>query len=451
MVATLFIALLARTEDSFNYTGPLTGHMNESATWGTPTNGLPVHLTISDKGAKVSIVDNSLKGDGWKGEAKLDLDGLSYVNGELKGTVAFKNSSGVVLEGLRFDVLGATEAYTAKDATGKEIAMSRAQTISEESPILLGDLQPDQNAGSFPFHASGLKWNPETTGITVTLKLAGIAFLQSIPTEDYNAQLAFDLKGRLLLGSGQREGIYRYDPKSGKQDLLFSVPGTATAMAVHPIDGTIVARWTNSHEYKVYSPSGDDRGTIAENGEAGMDSWPSYPRYDSKGNLYLAFGSNISLFNGGKPTTIINKIAGFDLHDPFTFDVTRDGTIVVASEANIFSITADGKNGKKLVQGPDVKLGRTHGVSVLRTDASGNIWIADTTDNDFSGRCQVFDRNGKFLMVFGRSAVQRKEDINDVWPGQIPMVTHDFAFAPNGHVFVSGSTESTALYEFAPF
>lgn len=450
LFATVFAsALPIRAEAPYNCSGRLVDFMPEGATWGMPSGGLPIEVTITDGGAKAGPDSYALKSGVWQSQAPLGLEALKFADGALTANVTFKNTSGNALSACRFDFVSATERYKGKDADGKEAVLTRSLAVSEDSPVLFGDLPKGAHFEGAQITAKGLDWKPETQSITVSGRLSGLTFLNALFEEHGSSTVEFDPKGRLLIGSGQKEAIYRMDKASGLESLT-STPGATIDIGVNPVDGTVCARWMNSHNYTFYSPGGEEKGTIEENDEVeGMNSWPNQGRYDGKGNLYLMFGSSVAQMAGAKPAFVLKSAGQYDFTGYVYFDVSRDGTIFVGSESNVFRFDPGGKNPKKILQGPDTKMGRLHGVHYLRAAANGQLWVSNETDGEFKSRVDVFNRDGKFIWSFGRGG---KAPLDDGWlDGQLGSTVTGIAVNDDGRVFIACGDASRAVMAFAMF
>jgi hypothetical protein len=304
--------------------------------------------------------------------------------------------------------------------------------------------------GPFDIQASGLDWKPETTDIVVTAKLSGLTYIRTLFPEHLNCTLDFDNKGRLLVGSGSQPAIYRASPDLSSLELVASTPDTCVILGVSPVDGSIAASWLNSHDYNLYTSGGDDKATISENGEVeGMGSWPSIPHYDGKGNLYLQFGSGICQMAGNKPAFCVKGSGQYDFSGYVEYDVAADGTIYVASESNVFRFAPGGKNGKKILQGPSEKLGRTHGINAIRVDPDGNIWVADEGDSVYRPRINVFDSEGHFIWTFGRGGPTQNDE--QMYDSQVGNVVRSMAISRDGRVYVAGNDTGKNVLEFVKF
>lgn len=446
MLNAICLALAVSSTAPYNYTGKLIDLMPEGATWGMPSGGQPIQIVITDDGSKVGPTEFKLKGPKWDSEAPLTIQNLKFSSGVLTGTVKFKNSSGHALDGVRFDIVSASELY--KGTNGA--VQTRAQTVMEESPILFGDMPKEVESSEVDFKAAGLAWKPETSQITVTAKLSGLTFQKVLFPDHCGSYLDFDLKGRLLLGSRQQPAIYRTDVDAGTLESITSTPETSPVIAVNPLDGTICAHWMNGHNFTLYSPGGDEKGTIEQNGDVpGMIGWPQMGHYDAKGNLYLQFENTVAQIVGGKPSFVLKGAGQYEFTGEVFFDVAKDGTLFVASESNVFRFEPGGKTPKKILQGPDLKLGRIHGVQAIRLDPSGYLWIADATDGDFPGRVCVFDSNGKFVWTFGRGGAAKPDE---GWlDGQVSGAITSFAVAPDGHVYVANYEQERSVLAFTEF
>lgn len=446
----LGVALLGSPQAApFNYTGKLTDLLPEGASWGMPKTGLPVQFVLTGKGETVSAPTFSLKGTKWAANADLNFKDVAYADGSLSGGFTFKNGSGFALDGVRFDVVSATERYKGKDAKGADVELTRALPVTEESPILLGDVVKDASVEGAPFKASGLAWKPETIDITVTAKLSGLTYQRVLFPDHANSFIDFDPKGRLILGSGEQSGIYRANLETGTLEQITSTPSYKVQIAVSPTDGTIAARWMNGHGFTFYTPGGDEKSSLDEAESDGRGGGPLMPRYDGKGNLYAGFGHTISQFNGDKPAFILKGAGQFEFGEYPQFDVARDGTLYVASDHNIFKFDPGGKNGKLLIKGPNEKLGRIWDINAIRVDPAGNVWVAEPSWDKFVARVSVFDSNGKLVWVFGRGGDRPMED--GYYDGQVLPTCTSMVISADGRVYIACGESVKSVIEFIEF
>ncbi|MEO7917934.1 MAG: hypothetical protein ABIT01_00600, partial [Thermoanaerobaculia bacterium] len=128
----------------------LVGPMNELLPRGTEpapaSGGLAFVLAVSRDGIPNESFE--LRIPGASGSLSLSLAPLYLEGSSLVGEVRLVNRTGVPLLGLRLDILQATESAVEHDAMGQEVKdasgrpkeISRPQTISFRSPLLLGDL-----------------------------------------------------------------------------------------------------------------------------------------------------------------------------------------------------------------------------------------------------------------------------------------------------------------------
>lgn len=453
MLTSLLAAVLMRpaASDPYNYTGKLTEFMSEGAKWGMPTTGLPMAIVVTKGGTAVGPQSFSLKGPKWASEANLDLKSLTYAGGVLTGNVHFANSSGCALDAVRFDIASATERYKGKNSKGEEVEMTRALPVAEESPILLGDLRKGDSFDGADFKATGLAWKPETISITVTAKLSGLTYVRDLFEDHVNSTLDFDSKGRLVLGSGQQGGFYRANLEAGTVDMIASMPSEKVRIAANPIDGTFAASSMNAHGFTLFSPGGDQAGTINEGELEGMVGWPSAARFDGKGNLYACFGEAISQFKDGKPTFVLKKAGAFDFAEYLSFDVARDGALLVGSNKNVFKFDPGGKNGRLIINGPSEKLGRVHDIVNLRVDGNGYLWIAEPLEDTFMNRISVFDANGKFVWVFGRGGPAHPAAGDPFFDGQTASVVSGIAISNDGRAYIACYEQTKSVMEFYLF
>jgi hypothetical protein len=170
----------------YAFVGPMSQYLATGAQVAPVTKGLPFTIVLEGAGDKIAPTSFSLKGEGWKGAAELQFSDLNYADGSLSGTVSLTNKAGAGLQGLRLDVLTATEEYRTKDEKGQEKLATRSQPLRFESPLLFGDLLPGEDQGGIEFRVSNLKFIEDTTKISVSGVLSGLRHVGAwVPQDDY--------------------------------------------------------------------------------------------------------------------------------------------------------------------------------------------------------------------------------------------------------------------------
>lgn len=446
MHALLLAAIVAGQESGpFNLQGRLVDLAPEEYVAGIPSSGAVVSLTLEKDGA-TGEQEWILKSGQWTGTAKIKGQ-FSYSAGALKAKFAFDNGTQRHLDGVRFDLVSATETHAAAqgDATTALVA-------KPDSPILFGDLRPGDQVEPIALNAEGIKWAAETKRIVLTFRLSGYTFMRELFPEHVNSNLVFDTKGRLLVGSTQQPAIYRADLTKGTLEHLASTPEYGARLAVSPVDGTIAYSWANSHEYRFLTPGGEEKGTpIASNDDIpSLAGWPAYPGFDGKGRLYVMFGSKISMLDAsGKPAFTVQSALGQEFDSYPRLAVAPDGTFYVGSGPNIFLFDQGGKSAKRVVSGPDWRPGKAAPVCSLAYDpGTKRLWAGSQTDNGLIGRVDSYDANGRYLCTIGRGGPQPVEHAG-YWPSQCPYPL-SVAVSPNGWVYVSNYEQGKAVMEFAP-
>jgi hypothetical protein len=138
-------------------------------------------------------------------------------------------------------------------------------------------------------------------------------------------------------------------------------------------------------------------------------------------------------------------------------DVDPAGNMWVVSglekDRFLFRIEAGGKKGKRLLAGPDWHLGALDVPQSVRLDPAGNVYVAEQGEEGTeAARLSVFDKNGRFLRVFGRGGAAPRAD--EVLPGQVWRPV-DLAFGEGGRLYVAcandGGFSKHLMLMFQPF
>lgn len=457
-VASLALLLTALApqpaDDPFAYNGNFASLCADGARPAPVSGRLTFAIAIAPDGSVGSSQKVALKGPSWANAASLDLTNLSFSGGKLAGSATISNGSGSVLEGLRLDVTGASESYKGKDQQGKEVVLTRNQPIATNAPILFADLQKGAVSATNGFEATGLKINPETTGLTVYGAVTGLYLVRTLnPKADGQPTgMDFDASGRLYAVSGSVPTIYRLSADGSGVTPFATIPANGRWLAVSPKSGEVVSHSWNGDRFFRFSATGGDLAGVVQNDEIeGMGGWPFRTRFGRDGSLYVNFGATIAKLSGDKPAFFFEKVGAYDT-DMTCFDVAPNGEIWIGSAANVFRVAPDGKNGVRAIIGPSMKLGKIAGVTTLRCDANGLVYVADRPDADHYARVCVFDREGRFVRAFGRGSDKPvAEGEEGVHLGQIHTEVLDIAIAPNGHVFLSHSDLERPILVFEPF
>ncbi|CAN5392759.1 hypothetical protein BH11ARM1_BH11ARM1_07790 [soil metagenome] len=419
------------------FTGPISKFAIEGSTPGLPTSGLGFSVVVSDGGKTVAPTDFDLKSPDWNSPIHVHLTNPSIQGGRLKATLEMENSSGLVLEGIRFDCDGAIESFDSKDENNKPIVKTRTQPVSIASPILLGDLPSNDHADSQSIDIGDLIFAPETRQISVNLRLSGLTYLRSVKTHEGcgAGRLSLDTKGRIYMSD--REGMWRCNPDGSDGSLITKYGDYTSEVVVDPKTGEIVGGPGNGVRFTRRSVAGDDLGLIPVNED--FDHTPFYPCFAPNGDLYVRLDSVIVMYRGGKELRRAEKIGTVGLGMEGLFDVDAKGSILLPAEGSLVLISPDWKTTKRISTGPDWHLGRFMKIDAVRRDSVGNMYVAEKAwdEQQFAPRISVFDANGHFVRVFGRGdrapASNVAEQLN---PGQLLGII-DMIFGPDGTMYVS--------------
>jgi hypothetical protein len=231
---------------------------------------------------------------------------------------------------------------------------------------------------------------------------------------------------------------------------LTKLPDEASFIAVDPKTGDLVGVWSNAHNAMRYTAGGDDVGQIPAEGQ--FDGWPGQVRFDHAGNLYVRANNTAECYVAGQKAWGVDHVGLYPFDNPPVFDVDADGSLWVGDSDTLYKVGPKGVGGKRVAIGPGWHLGQVTSPLGVRVDPHGNVYVIEgpARANAEVQRISVFDRDGKFVRVFGRGAKTPKAD--GEWPGQISNDALDLAFGPKGRVYVA-NWDGTAgpLLVFRPF
>jgi len=425
----------------FAYEGPLTQFMPEGATPAPVTTGLPIVIVLTEKGATIAPSTFEIQGKGWKQAAHLSLDGAKFAGGHLTGTVKLKNDSGSALEGVRLDITGATEEYTAKDAGGKDVTKTREQKAALASPLFFGDLANGEESDGLSLDVSGIAFQPETTKVSVNAMLSGITYLDFFTVGDLtNYEIDTDAKGRVYAAGGDR--IARTDADGKNLEVVVKGDPDCHGVAIDPKTGNILVNGGNDHII-TYTPGGDELSRITV--DKNHINFPTLGvRVDRKGRIYNGGDNNrnVQCIDNGKQVWTI------ETGDAVLFDVDVEQNVYVCNAGNVTKYDANGKQIKRIAIGPDYHIGRLLGPVSCRVDPAGNLYVVEEgkgADENGNGeeapRISVFDKSGHVLRVWGRGSKTQPASSDTVLPGELYRPT-DLAFGPDGRIYILGQNRN---------
>lgn len=444
----------AQPQDAFNYIGPMSQLLAEGASHAPASGGLPFRITIQQDGSVQADQTFGISKPDWKGGPEIVFTNLRFTSGTLQGEVRLRNASSLVFEGLRLDVSGASEAFRTKDAAGKEVVASRAQSAQFASPLHFGDLQTGESTATLPFAVSGLQLQPDTQEIVVSGGLSGLALVRRLnPVKDLSpVSIDLDASGNVYLVGSNLEALYRCDGNGAKSSAVASLPSAGIAVAVERPSGPIVVGVTNGTEFLKYSSSGADAGRIPGLEETrGFSGWTGKVRYGQDGKLYVNFGDGVARLSGTKPEMIVTQVGSYEFESYLSFDVASDGAMWVGTRSTVFRIQPDGKSGKRIVDGPSAQPGKLSAVLALRLDRTGLIYVAEDMGAERWPRISVFDSQGRLVRIFGRGAQRARQEAEDFRPGEIVPGPVDFAFDSSGRLYLVHAHLDQPLLVFEPF
>jgi len=439
----------------FAYIGPLSSLMPEGKTPGSVSAGLPFTIVLKDGGRTVAGGSYDLKIPGADMPLKLTLANLKCDGGHVTAQAKVENGTGSAVEGVRLDISGAIETYKAKDDQGKEVLKTRPQKVAIASPLHFGDIANSQDNGELALDASAVTFAPETTEIAVNGIVSGLRYERALDLPDVatNGQIDVDAKGRVYVSSTAGNQVARIDNDGKNLAVAAKLPDQCKGMAVNRLTGDIAATCGNNGKVFIFAAGGDDKGTIAE--AQGLDNYPSWMRYDSKGTLWGTVTSGPWHFGAdGKPIEKVLKAGDYDINSDSPFDVVSDGTIYVVSDQTLHRISPDRKTARRIAVGPGTKLGQLNAPIACRVDPNGNVYVTENDSESCSSRISVFDRQGNFVRVFGRGARTPAPGFPDEYHAAQVLAPSDVAFGPDGRVYVNTARKADGachVFVFQPF
>lgn len=431
----LFVSLLAtalspaaQDESHFAFVGPFSKFMVEGKTPAPVSSGLPFSIVLSEGGKTVVGGPYELKIGGSSKPLTLTLEGLRFENGHITAKAKLVNKSGAAVEGVRLDIVGASETY--KDASETK---TRAQKVSQPSPLSFGDLAADEDTGPLDVDISTLTFAPDTVQVTVTGVISGLQYVRTISVEEASpgGQIEVDSADRVFLQDLVNHRVLRMKSDGKNVETAAKLPNQTASMAVNKVTGEIAAA-CGQGKIHLFTKSGDDRDPI--DSSKGYDWNACWLRYDSRGSIWASAGSIVRVGASGKVEALIEKLGDFSAESP-GFDVAPDGALYAVAENTLFRTTDDGKKAKRIATGPSWRLGQLTEPRSARVDAKGNVYVVEMESDTEAARISVFDKDGNFVRAFGRGSKTRpnpdeQHEAQVFQPG-------DVAFGPDGKVYVS--------------
>lgn len=454
LVALLPLGVPQPADDPYAYPGRIAQHASERAVVAPASGGIGFSVTIDAAGKVAPEAKFALSKPSWKGEGSLALTGMAYAGGSLSGSFQIANATPTVLEGIRVDWVDLVERYKGKDAEGKEVILSRSKALTSDGPWMTADLQPKQSSHVQAFKASGIVIAPETVDVTLRGSVSGLALIGHLNisgSEDLFA-LDFDGRGRLYVTSNANGAIYRMNPDGSGLSTFATLPGGSISIAVNRSSGEVIAHSWNADRLFRFSATGQDAEGLMQDDEVpGLGGWAWSGRYARDGSLFCVFGGTLSKMAGKKPAFVLEGVGAFKFEEALFYDFGPDGTIWIGMGSTVFRVPADGKGGTRPIIGPSLKLGNVAGITALRCDAAGNVYVAERQDAEHYARISVFDSQGRFIRVFGRGDSKPPVNDEEIRTGQIHTQVRSMAFGPDGRLYYSHGHLDQPIVVFEPF
>lgn len=442
------------SDDTFAYPGRIAQHASERAVVSPASGGIGFSVTIDAAGKVPPNATFSTGKPIWKGECSITLTGLAFAGGSLTGSFQIANATSTVLEGIRVDWLDQVERYKGKDSEGKEVILTRSKPLANDGPWLTADLQPKQSSHVQAFKTSGIVIAPETVDVTLRGAFSGMALVGHLNVnggEDLFA-LDFDGRGRLYVTSNANGAIYRMNPDGSGLSTFATLPGGSTSISVNRTSGEVITHSWNADRLFRFSATGQDADGLMQDDEIpGLVGWAWSGRYARDGSLFCVFGSTLSKMAGKKPAFVLEGVGAFKFEEALHYDFGPDGTIWIGTGSTVFRVPPDGKGGTRPIIGPSLKLGNVAGITALRCDAAGNVYVAERQDAEHYARISVFDSQGRFVRVLGRGDSKPPANEEEFRPGQIHTQVRSMAFGPDGRLYYSHGHLDQPIVVFEPF
>jgi hypothetical protein len=426
------VAFSSQGEYPFHYAGPMSKLLAPSAKLAPVTQGLPFEIVVT-KGGAIGPDAFKLAGQGWKGSAKLSFSGLKYGDGSLSGEAALSNNAATSLQGLRLDVVSATELYKGKDKNGDEIVLTRAQDFQVD-PLFFGDLLAGESEGPLAFTVGNLKFQPESVQITIRGLLSGLRYLDIFEGPGGSSYSNMVFAGSKLYGEVFARELFVSEPPNEPGKFAEGDDQT-TGIAVNPKTGDVYFTQVSNFNVYIISPTGAKKGSLAE--AAGIEVYAQKPRFDASGRLYLAMdGGGIYVLENGKVKRQMREIAGEGIAIN-NYDVSADGTIWVTDGTNLRMQPQSGA-GKKMADKGDWRFGNVMSPFGVRVNSAGLVFVGEEEmdEKEQWDRVSIFDTQGRIVRVFGRAAKAPLTGEGNYHPGQVEG-PREIAFAPDGTAYVS--------------
>ncbi len=421
----------------FQFSGSLPSLLPPGAVPAANSAGLPFQIRISANGQRVEGGPFSLTVPDAPKPFRLTIEGAAFSAGTLSAKATLGNGSGAPLEGLRLDLVQATETFTKKDAEGKVVTETRPQKIAA-APLHFGDLNSNETSDALPLVANGLAFGAETTQILVHGVVSGLRYEKTLanPTACGAGQIEVGEGGSVYLADTCGRRIARLTPKGEISGI--ELPGQTKGFARDPRSGRLAASYGNYREIRLIGAESQVLGTIGD--VQGLDTLPDFLRFDGQGKLWVEAGGAILRFSAtAKLEQRIRSIGGTDLYGILSFDIAADGTLWVVSSGALFRLPADGTPGARLVE-PGRRAGELTNPEAPRVAPDGTVWVVEGADPTHGApeRISVFDREGRLLRLFGRGARAPLPNFPAAYHEAQIFQARDLAFGPKNRVYVAG-------------
>jgi hypothetical protein len=411
--------------------GPITELLLEGAQPAPVTSGLAFALTLAKDSRPLGGPSFDVRVRNVKGSLRLSFEELALDGERLHAIVRVKNATPVAVDGLRLDVLEATESYVRKapdgsamkDSTGAPLLGTKSHPVRLlPSPLLFGGLVSGADRTLLlqvvPFTPA-----PDAEFVILTGLLTGAAAIGSRELPDLHDVAAVDVDGagRAYLAEGPTGRVVRVG-------ALLETPVEVAAFGA-PVRGLAVGRKTS--ELVAASARGAALLRLGAFKTKPLLLATAAPigclRWDRQGVLHGSRdkGADLIRFLGqGAASEPDRQVAGEAAILSYDFDAAGAVWVVAGSaeRRHVLKAGRDGKPEVRLRENTAGKIGGAWNPISCRVDSDGNVYVAEEAGGD-EGRLSVFDSEGRLVRSLAIAAR--------------PV---DLAVTAGGDVFVVGGT-----------
>ena len=384
----------------FGFYGPMKDILVDGKTAARVSQGIPFDVVVGDGGKSIAGTSFQMKISGTTKAFELDLLGLTYADRHLKGSAEVKNLTDESIQGVRLDIVGATETYRTKDDKGNEVLRKRAKPVSTPSPLFFGDFAIGVSNGQLALDASTIAFAPDTVSFDMHGIVSGEAYLSSLDLSQVagDGQIDVDARGRIYVSDTLGKCVTRVDGNGENVTQLCMLPDQCKGMARNPMTGEFAANCQNSPPIYLFDGNGTQKGHLDD---GVLDSWSDYQRFDAHGVLWSNVGPAFWSFDANhKPTLKVTQFgAVYSTED--RFDVAPDGTLYAVTNDDTVLVRHPKGDGGVFAKGNGDKLGQLFGAKSVRVAPDGSVFVVEVgANNSLVATITSFSPSGSVIRAF---------------------------------------------------